>query len=35
MLKQSTNIEGLVSVTLEEAFKGKNVTVTVQQRVRQ
>ncbi|CAM9528517.1 unnamed protein product, partial [Hapterophycus canaliculatus] len=33
VLKQSTNIEGLVSVTLEEAFKGKNVTVTVQRRV--
>ncbi|CAM9207942.1 unnamed protein product, partial [Scytosiphon promiscuus] len=33
VLKESTNIEGLVSVTLEEAFKGKNVTVTVKRRI--
>lgn len=30
----ATDIEGLVSITLEEAFLGKKVPVTVQRRVR-
>lgn len=30
----STDIEGLVSLTLEEVFRGKDVSVTVQRRVR-
>eukprot|EP00903_Cladosiphon_okamuranus_P011998 g11267.t1 len=34
-VRPTADIEGLVSLTLEEAFRGKNVSVTVQRRVRQ
>lgn len=32
-MKQTTDIEGLVSITLEEAFVGKDVAVNVRRRV--